>query len=42
VFEFLTNQMVADMLAQYSDPLDACKAIATASYNMWLQYEVSF
>ena len=40
VFEFLTNQMVADMLARYSDPLDACKAVATASYNMWLQYEV--
>ncbi len=40
VFEFLTNQMVADMLARYSDPLDACKAVVSAAYNMWLQYEV--
>lgn len=40
VFEFLTNQMVGDMLARYSDPLDACKALVEASYNMWLQYEI--
>lgn len=40
VFEFLTNQMVADMLSRFSDPLDACKAVVTAAYNMWLQYEV--
>lgn len=40
VFEFLTNQMVADMLAQYPDPLDACKAVVAAAYELWLQYEV--
>eukprot|EP01033_Poteriospumella_lacustris_P013111 gene13111-9389_t len=40
VFEFLTNQMAADMVARYTDPLEACKAIVNASYNMWLQYEV--
>jgi CRP-like cAMP-binding protein/serine/threonine protein phosphatase PrpC len=40
VFEFLTNQMAADMVARYVDPLEACKAIVNAAYNMWLQYEV--
>jgi len=40
VFEFLTNQMVADLLAAHDDPLDACKAVVAASYEMWLQYEV--
>lgn len=40
VFEFLTNQMVVDMAARCSDPLDACKLIVENAYNMWLQYEV--
>jgi hypothetical protein len=40
VFEFLTNQMVADILARYIDPLDACKAVVQTAYDMWLQYEV--
>jgi serine/threonine protein phosphatase PrpC len=40
VFEFLTNQMVMDMAAQTTDPLEACNAIVSAAYNMWLQYEV--
>lgn len=40
VFEFLTNQMVADMIAQRPDPLDACRAIVAQAYELWLQYEV--
>lgn len=40
VFEFLTNQSVADMVATYSDPLDACKKVVQESYDLWLQYEV--
>lgn len=40
VFEFLTNQMVADMISQRTDPLDACRAIVAQSYELWLQYEV--
>ena len=40
VFEFLTNQMVADIVGRHSDPLDACKAVVAAAYNVWLQYEV--
>lgn len=41
VFEFLTNQMVADLLAAHSDPLEACRAVVAASYDMWLQFEVT-
>jgi cGMP-dependent protein kinase len=26
VFEFLTNQMVADIITTTSDPIDACRA----------------
>lgn len=40
VFEFLTNQMIADIVARYDDPLQACKAVTSAAYDMWLQYEV--
>ena len=40
VFEFLTNQMVADMISQRDDPLEACRAIVAQSYELWLQYEV--
>lgn len=41
VFEFLTNQMVIDIAATFTDPLEACNAIVNTAYNMWLQYEVS-
>lgn len=40
VFEFLTNQMVADIIVRYDDPLEACKQVVSTAYNMWLQYEV--
>lgn len=40
VFEFLTNQSVADMVAKYPDPLEACKEVVQESYDLWLQYEV--
>lgn len=40
VFEFLTNQSVADMVAKYPDPLEACKKVVQESYDLWLQYEV--
>eukprot|EP00602_Paraphysomonas_sp_CaronLab_P009421 CAMPEP_0185029392 /NCGR_PEP_ID=MMETSP1103-20130426/15671_1 /TAXON_ID=36769 /ORGANISM="Paraphysomonas bandaiensis, Strain Caron Lab Isolate" /LENGTH=986 /DNA_ID=CAMNT_0027564111 /DNA_START=302 /DNA_END=3262 /DNA_ORIENTATION=+ len=40
VFEFLTNQMVADMVAVRPDPLEACRAIVAQAYELWLQYEV--
>ena len=40
VFEFLTNQMVADECARHEDPLAACKAVVAQAYHLWLQYEV--
>jgi len=40
VFEFLTNQMVADEIMRHTDPLVACQAVVSVAYNLWLQYEV--
>src|SRR5690606_22296580 len=40
VFEFLTNQMVADECAHHTDPLMACKAVVAQAYHLWLQYEI--
>jgi len=40
IFEFLTNQSVVDICAKFSDPLEACKAVVTESYNLWVQYEL--
>ncbi|KDP40066.1 hypothetical protein JCGZ_02064 [Jatropha curcas] len=39
VFEFLSSQAVVDMVARYSDPRDACAAIAGESYKLWLEHE---
>jgi serine/threonine protein phosphatase PrpC/CRP-like cAMP-binding protein len=40
VFEFLTNQSVVDICAKFADPLEACKAVVSESYNLWVQYEL--
>ena len=40
VWEFLTNQSVADIITKFDDPLDACRAVVAESYRLWLQYEV--
>ena len=40
IFEFLTNQSVVDICAKFSDPLEACKAVVSESYNLWVQYEL--
>lgn len=40
VFEFLNNQMVADIVAEKEDPLDACHAVVAAAYDLWLRYDV--
>jgi hypothetical protein len=31
--------MVADIVARYSDPLEACKSVVAAAYDLWLQFE---
>ncbi|KAF7837199.1 putative protein phosphatase 2C 35 isoform X1 [Senna tora] len=39
VFEFLSSQTVVNMAASYTDPRDACAAIAGESYKLWLDHE---
>ncbi|KAL5768782.1 hypothetical protein ACOSP7_015327 [Xanthoceras sorbifolium] len=39
VFEFISSQIVVDMVAKYKDPRDACAAIVAEAYRLWLQYE---
>lgn len=39
VFEFLSSQAVVNMAAKYTDPRDACAAIAGESYKLWLEHE---
>ncbi|XP_065863485.1 probable protein phosphatase 2C 35 [Euphorbia lathyris] len=39
VFEFLSSQTVVDMVTRYTDPRDACAAIAGESYKLWLDHE---
>jgi serine/threonine protein phosphatase PrpC/CRP-like cAMP-binding protein len=40
IFEFITNQMVADIAKHHNDPLSLCKALVAEAYELWLQYEV--
>ncbi|KAM7485169.1 hypothetical protein LguiA_001178 [Lonicera macranthoides] len=39
VFEFLTSNAVVEMVTKYTDPRDACSAIAGESYKLWLENE---
>ncbi|CAL0301200.1 unnamed protein product [Lupinus luteus] len=39
IFEFLSSQTVVDMAASFSDPRDACAAIAGEAYKLWLEHE---
>lgn len=39
VFEFLSSKAVVNMVAGYSDPRDACGAVAGESYKLWLEHE---
>ncbi|KAL5712706.1 hypothetical protein ACHQM5_014850 [Ranunculus cassubicifolius] len=39
VFEFLSSQAVVDTVLKFSDPKDACAAIARESYKLWLEHE---
>lgn len=40
IFEFMTNQMVADMVSNHQDLTEACKSVVEEAYSLWLQYEV--
>ncbi|KAK9139528.1 hypothetical protein Scep_009209 [Stephania cephalantha] len=37
VFQYLTSQVVVNMVARYRDPRDACAAVAGESYKKWLE-----
>ncbi|KAF5452430.1 hypothetical protein F2P56_027428 [Juglans regia] len=39
VFQFLSSRAVVNMVARYTDPRDACSAIAGESYKKWLEHE---
>ncbi|XP_043720640.1 probable protein phosphatase 2C 35 isoform X2 [Telopea speciosissima] len=39
VFEFLSSQTVVNMVLRFTDPRDACAAIAGESYRLWLEHE---
>ncbi|XP_074580180.1 putative protein phosphatase 2C 35 [Curcuma longa] len=39
IFEFLSSQVVVDMVSRFSDPRDACSAITAESYKLWLEHE---
>ena len=40
VFEFMTNQALADIVDHHDDPLKACHHVVEQAYGLWLQYEV--
>lgn len=40
VWEFITNQSVADIAMRFTDPVDACKQMISEAYQLWLQFDV--
>lgn len=40
VFEFLSSQAVLDIVSHYDNALEACRAVVSEAYRLWLQYEV--
>jgi hypothetical protein len=40
VFEFLTNQMVMDLILSQKNIFEGCKAVVASAYDLWLRYEV--
>ena len=39
VFEFITSQNVIEMLAKFSDPIEAAKHVVAEAYRLWLTYD---
>jgi CRP-like cAMP-binding protein len=39
VWEFLTNMSVCEMVRSFTSPLDACRAVVSESYRLWLQFD---
>jgi len=40
VWEFMTNHVVIEMIAQCGTPLEACRAVVAESYRLWLQHDI--
>ena len=40
VWEYMTNQIVCNMVIGFKDPVEACKAVIASAYGYWLQFEV--
>ena len=40
VFEFLTSQLVVDVVSKFTDAQQAAKALVAEAYKLWLHYEV--
>ena len=40
VFEFLTNQMVMDLILSQKNIFEGCKSVVASAYDLWLRYEV--
>ncbi len=40
VWEFMSNQAVVDMVFQFDDPVESCRAVVSQAYSLWLQFEV--
>lgn len=39
VFEFITSQAVVDMVAKFTDPIEAAKQVLAESYRLWLTFD---
>lgn len=39
VFEFITSQSVIDMIAKFTDPIEAAKYVVSEAYRLWLTYD---
>lgn len=39
VFEFITSQSVVDMVAKFTDPIEAAKQVLAESYRLWLTFD---
>jgi serine/threonine protein phosphatase PrpC len=39
IFDFISNEAVADIVSEYSDPSEACKALVGIAYNKWSENE---
>lgn len=40
VFEFLTNNMICDLISNNLDPKDACDTIVKSAYDKWIENEI--